>query len=59
MLKEKDMVSQVQILDEAVCASFWANTLGKGMNPSLHFSAIGKIVGQTGFFCWFRRKTIN
>ena len=27
--------TQVQILDEAVCISLYANTLGKGMNPSV------------------------
>ena len=33
---------QVQILDEADCISHSTNTLGKGMNPIILPSAIGK-----------------
>ena len=39
-----------QILDETDCISHSINTLGKGMNPIILPSAMGKIVGQTGFF---------
>ena len=34
--------TQVQILDEADCISHSTNTLGKGMNPIILPSAIGK-----------------
>ena len=37
-----DMVTQVQILDEADCISYSTNTLGKGMNPIILPPAIGK-----------------
>ena len=30
-----DKVTQVQILDETVCISHNANTLGEGMNPTI------------------------
>ena len=33
-----------------VCISLFANTLGKGMNPSILSAAMRKIVEQTGFF---------
>ena len=36
------MVVQVHILDKAVCISHNANTLGKGMNPSIFPPARGK-----------------
>ena len=36
-----DMVTQVQILDKAVCISHSVNTLGKGMNPVILFSVMG------------------
>ena len=32
----------VQNLDEAVCISHSTNTLGKGMNPTIFPSAMGK-----------------
>ena len=32
-----------------VYVSLYANTVGKGMNPSLLYSAMNKIVEQTGF----------
>ena len=37
-----DMVTQVQILDKAVCILFCTNTLGKGMNLTILFPAMGK-----------------
>ena len=33
---------QVQIQDEAVCASLCVNATGKGMNPSILSPAMGK-----------------
>ena len=36
-LKEIDSTTQAQIMEEAVCYSLCANSLGKGMNPSLSF----------------------
>ena len=45
-----DTATCVQILDATDCISHSTNTLGKGMNPIIPFSAMGKIVGQTGFF---------
>ena len=45
-----DLVSRVQILDMTVCLSFYANALGKDMNPSFILLGIDKIVGQTGLF---------
>ena len=42
--------TRVQILDEADCISHCSNTLGKGMNPIILPPAMGKRVGQTGFF---------
>ena len=37
-----DMASRVQILNEAVCISYSANTLQKGMNPIILPLAMGK-----------------
>ena len=37
-----DMVTQVQILDEANYISHSTNTLGKGMNPIILPPAMGK-----------------
>ncbi len=34
--------NSIQIPDEAVCISHGANTLGKGMNPSILYPAMGK-----------------
>ena len=57
--------SRVQILDETHCISHSTNTLGKGMNPIILPPAMGKIVGQTGFFSLGEatslgeRKTLN
>ena len=34
-LKEMDMESRVQILDEVVCISHSVNIPGKGMNPTI------------------------
>ena len=39
---EMDMATGVQFLDEAVGRSLCANTLGKGMNPSILPPAKGK-----------------
>ena len=40
---DDDDETQIQFLDEAVCISLCANTLGKGMNPTVHLlPAIGK-----------------
>ena len=36
------MVTGVQILDEAICNSHYAKTLGKGMNPTILPPAMGK-----------------
>ena len=30
-----DMVTQVEVLDEAICISHGTNTLGKDMNPTI------------------------
>ena len=45
-----DTVTRVQILDKEDCISHGTNTRGKGMNPIIIPPAMGKIVGQTGFF---------
>ena len=37
-----ELVTRVQISDEAVCISVYANTLRKGMNPSVPLLSIGK-----------------
>ena len=37
-----DMATQVQILDEIDCISHSTNTLGKGINPIILPSAMGK-----------------
>ena len=37
-----ELMTQVQILDKAVCISLLANTIGKGMNPSVLTQAISK-----------------
>ena len=37
-----DTVTRVQLLDEAVCILHSANTLRKGMNPTILLSTIGK-----------------
>ena len=42
--KEIDMMSWIQILDEAICISFHANVQGKDMNPSLISSAMDKML---------------
>ena len=44
------MVTRSQILDEAVCISHDANTLGKGMHLTILLPGMGKIVRQTGLF---------
>ena len=45
-----DTATRIQILDENDCISHGTKTLGKGMNPIILPPAMGKIVGQTGFF---------
>ena len=45
-----ETATRVQILDKTDWISHSTNTLGKGMNPIILPSAMGKIVGQTGFF---------
>ena len=45
-----DTATWVHILDEIVCISQSADTLGKGMNPTILSSAMGKIVEQTRLF---------
>ena len=37
-----DMVTRIQILDQAVCISHSANILGKGMHPTILPLALGK-----------------
>ena len=46
--EEMDTRNRVQIPDNAVCISYNANTLIKGMNSTIPTS-YGKIVGQTWF----------
>ena len=45
-----DTATRVQILDENDCFSHSTNIFGKSMNPIILPPAMGKIVGQTGFF---------
>ena len=45
-----ETVTQVQILDEAVCILHSANTIGKGMNPTILPPVMGKIVGHILLF---------
>ena len=45
-----DTATRVQILDKTDSISHSTNTLGKGMNPIILPSAMGKIVVQTEFF---------
>ena len=45
-----DTVTQVQILDEAVCVSHNSITFGKGMNLTVLHLGMGKITGQTKLF---------
>ena len=37
-----ELVTQIQILDKAVCISFSTNTLREGMHPSVVTPAVGK-----------------
>ena len=46
-----DTTTRVQILDETDCFSHCTNTPGKDMNPIILPPAMGKIAGQTEFFC--------
>ena len=45
-----ESVIRVRIVDEIVCISHYANTLGKNMNPTILLPALGILVGQTGLF---------
>ena len=45
---EIELVTRVQIVDEAVCISLCTNTLKKGMNSSALLSAVGKLKGRLG-----------
>ena len=45
-----NMATQFQILYEAVYISNCADTVGKGMNPTILPPTTGKIVGQTEIF---------
>ena len=47
-----DASTQFQIMDVAICISQSANIIGKGMNPTILSSDMGKIVGQNGLFVW-------
>ena len=38
-----DIAARVEILDEADCASQSANSLGKGMNPTIVLPAMGRL----------------
>ena len=42
-----DTLTRDQILDNTVGISHGANTLGKGVNPTILPPATGEIVGQT------------
>ena len=45
-----DIANWVQILDKAVCISHRANTLEKGMSPTILPLVMGKTAGQIGLF---------
>ena len=45
-----DTATRIQFLDEAVCISHSANTIGRGMAPNFLLPAKDKIVGQTKLF---------
>ena len=44
--KKINLMSQIQILDEAICISLCANAPGKGMNLSVFPQAMDKIVAN-------------
>ena len=50
IILEIELIIRVQIQNEAVCASLFANALRKGMNPSVLPPAESKTVGKTEFF---------
>ena len=62
---EMESVIHIQIMDENVCILLHANTFRKGMNTSLFFSVMSKIIGQAKFFYpWYgnqsrRKKILN
>ena len=41
-LWEIELATGDQIIDEIVCISLYVNTLGKGMNPIIFSTAMGK-----------------
>ena len=49
-IKEMDIVTQVHILNKAVCISHSTSTLGKDMNSIILSPAMDKKVGQSGLF---------
>ena len=55
-----DTATRVQILDDAVCISHYANIIGKGMNPTNFPQTMGKIVEQTiSLTLLWQGKTLN
>ena len=50
-----ELMSQAQILDEAVCISLGANTFGKGMNPSVLPPAMSEEQDRLGSFALVRQ----
>ena len=42
IIEEIDTTTRVQVLDKAICISFSANTIWKGMNPTILFPAVDK-----------------
>ena len=50
-----DTVIRVQNLDDAVCISRKANTLGKGMNPNIVPLVMGKMEGRLNYFILVRQ----
>ena len=45
-----NLMTQVRILDKAVCISHSTDTLGNGINPTTLSSAMSKKEEQTGLF---------
>ena len=43
-----DLATQVQILNKAVCISYYANTFAKGMNPTVLSTTMGKLKSRLG-----------
>ena len=53
-----EMANQVRILNEPSSISLGADTL-KSMNPIILRPAVGKIIGQTGLWLWFRQPVVE